>query len=165
MDKRYFLIIMIIIVCCFSLYNIAIHSDVIGSATVQCGKYTCSLPNGFSLYDSESNQIDCRNDNGTYIHIYTDLAEGSNYTNKYNELNQSNEYHILSNGSINYNNITIHSIFYSQENDGNRSTFYFSKDNASFRIIIVGYDYDTQQNETINIACNIADSMKLNYKQ
>ena len=165
MDRRYFLIILIIIVCSFSLYNIAVNSDVVGSATVECGKYTCSIPNGFSLYNSEKTEVTCSDGNGMYIFIYTNLSDKANYSNKIDEINQSKDNNLISNGTINNNNMIIHSIYYSRDDGTNRSTFYFTKDDHNFRIIISGFNYEKDRNKTVEIACDIANSMKLNYKR
>lgn len=165
MDKRYFLIIVIFVACMFSLYNIALNSDVIGSANVECGKYICTLPNGFSKYDSDNTHVVCSDGKGMTIYIYTDLSNNSNYANKLLDIDQNKDYNIKSNGTINFNGLNIDSIFYYKENGSNRSTFYFNKNNDNFRIIITGFNYDTQYNETMDIACTIADSMRLNHKK
>ena len=56
MDKRYLLMIVIICVCLANLYIIADFSDVVGSASVDTGNYTFSLPKGFSLYEDRQKQ-------------------------------------------------------------------------------------------------------------
>jgi hypothetical protein len=165
MDRRYFLIIIIIIVCSFSLYNIAVNSDVVGSASVECGKYTCSIPNGFFLYNSEKTEVTYSDGNGMYIFIYTSLTDSANYTNKIDEIENSSDYTLLSNGTINNTNLIIHSIYYVRGDGVNRSTFYFTKYDNNFKIIISGFDYDTERNKTVEMASSIANSIKFNYKR
>ena len=101
-----------------------------------------------------------------YIYIYTALSNNANYTNKINEIEKSNETDLISNGTINNNGMIIHSIYYVEKKDGtNRSTFYFTKDDNNFRLIITGFNYDTERNKTVKIASDIADSIKFNYKR
>lgn len=166
MDKRYFLIIIIIGVCCINLYMISNVSDVVGSASADAGKYTFTLPNGFSLYEHPRSEAQIFNpDSNITIRIFTTLGKHDNFSTKYEEIDNDNNFKILSNGTINDNGIIIQSLFYQEiENSNNRSTFYFTKDNNNFRILAVGFNYDSQKNETIDIVTQIIDSIRINYK-
>ena len=68
MDKRYLLIILIIGICAVNLYLISNTSDVVGSAYVDVGNYTFSLPNGFVLDSDKGNQVSIINSD-TNMHI------------------------------------------------------------------------------------------------
>lgn len=164
MDKRYFLIIIIIFVGCINLYMITEVSDVVGSASVNVGKYTFTLPNGFSLYDTNTNDIMISNPNSNMkVYVYSSLDKKDTYENKSAAI--AGNYKVLSNGTIKYDDMEIHSIYY-QNRDSSRkhATFFFTKYNNTFRILINDFDYGTQKNETIDIATGIADSMRINYK-
>lgn len=163
MNKRYFLIILIICVCCINLYVVSNVSDVVGTASVDVGEYTFSLPKGFSLYDSDSNKVLISNpDTNMEIRFYSSVYSDDNFSSKYDEINSS-DFKILSSGTIDNNGIIIQSIYYQNEKN-NRSTFYFNKDNHDFEILIVGFNYDLQKNQTIDIVCGIVDSIRANYK-
>ena len=166
MDKRYLLMIVIIFVCFVNLYLIAVNSDVVGSATVEVGQYTCSIPHGFSLYDSDKNHAYLIDTNSKIIiHIYANLSDNSTYDNKVNEIINNSDYKLLSNGTINMGGIDIDSIYYREyDNNQNRSTFYFTKENETFRIIIMDFNYDADLNKTLDYVAVIVDSMKKDYR-
>lgn len=166
MDKRYFFIIIIICVCCINLYMIANVSDVVGSASIHVGDYTFSLPDGFSLYDDEHSQIHIYNpDSDMDIIVYSQLGKNDTFLNKYNEINSSGKYNILSNGTLKDDDINIESLFYQRINDtNNRSTFYFTKFDHNFRILLTNFDYNTEKNEIMDIVTHIVDSLRINHE-
>lgn len=165
MDKRYLIMIIIICACCMNLYMIANFSDVVGTASVNVGNYSFSLPEGFSLYDDGHTEVYIHNPSSKMnIQFYAYLGENDTFLNKYKEINSSKEYKILSNGSIEDNGITIESVFYQKTDDmNNRSTFYFTKNNHNFRILINGFNYDTGKNEVIKIVTDIVESIRINH--
>lgn len=165
MDKRYFLIFFILVISLASLYMISSGSDIVGSASVNVGNYTMSLPNGFSLYDLKDTNVLIINPNSKmYITIYTALNSKDNYQNKYSEI-EKGDYKILSNGTINVKGTLVNSIYYqSLKNSNNRSTYYFDKEGSSFRILIEGFNYDAQKDETIFIVSDIISSIRVNYR-
>lgn len=166
MDKRYFLIILIIVICCINLYLVANVSDVVGSAYVDVGNYTLTMPEGFALSEDKSNQAIIYNSNSnTQITILSSLGQNDTFTHKYNEINGSQNFKILSNGTINNKDIIINSMFYQNVKTlENRSTFYFNIDNHDFRILISGFNYDSEKNKTIDLASKMIDSIRFNYK-
>ena len=88
MDKRYFLIIIIILICSVNLYMISNVSNVVGSASVDIGNYTVTLPKEFSLYEDDGNRILISNPNNNMnVWIFSNLGDGDNYSNKYKEVN------------------------------------------------------------------------------
>ena len=167
MDKRYFLIIIIILICSVNLYMISNVSNVVGSASVDIGNYTVTLPKEFSLYEDDGNRILISNPNNNMnVWIFSNLGDGDNYSNKYKEVNESKQYEVLGDGIINNHEISIDSLFYQDKyNNENRSTFYFNKGNHDFRILIIGFDYNSQKNDTIELASDIAESIRINYKE
>lgn len=166
MDKRYFLIIIIICVCCINLYLISSVSNVVGSASVDVGNYTFSLPEGFTFYEDKANGISISNTNTKMvIGLYVPLEDKDTFANRFNNINNSAKYDIISNGSINSGGIAIDSIYYRDVNDlTNYSTFYFTKFNHNFRILVTGFNYDLDKNKTIDIVTGIVNSIRTNYK-
>ena len=166
MDKRYFLIIFIIGVCVVNLYLIANVSDIVGSASVDVGNYTISLPNGFSLYDQDSNQVLLSNpDTKMDIQFFSKVGHRDTFKNKVAEINNDTQFKVLSNGTIDNDGVLVNSLFYQRhDNARNFSIFYFTKEDHDFRIIVRGFDYDSQKDQVIDIVCDIVTSIRLNYK-
>ncbi len=166
MDKRYFLIIIIICICVVNLYIIANVSDIVGSASVDVGDYTISLPKGFSLYDDDSTQVLLSNpDSKIDIQFFSKVGDKDTFEKKVGEINNNSEFRILSNGTIDNNGVLVDSLFYQRtDNSKNFSIFYFTKDNHNFRIIVKGFDYDSQKDEIIDLVSDIITSIRVNYK-
>ena len=167
MDKRYLLIIIIIFVCAINLYMIADFSDVVGSASVDIGNYTVSLPEGFSLYENSNNQVLISNPN-THMHIkiYTIVSPSDTYLNQTQEFNSSSKYVLLSNGTVNINGNNIQCFFFQiVEDHNNCSVFYYTKNNHNFKIFMSGFNYDLQRNESVELAESIVDTTRINYKK
>ena len=166
MDKRYLLIILIVCICCVNLFIITNVSDIVGNASVDAGNYTFSLPKGFSMYDNTATRVQISNpDTKMNIWFFSELVTNDTFQNKYHEIDQGKGFKVLSNGSIKDEGINIDSVFYqSTEDSSNRSTFYFTKDNHNFRILVEGFDYNTQKEEVINLVADIIASIRINHK-
>ena len=166
MDKRYLFIFIIVFICCINLYFIAINSDDVGSATVASGDYICAIPQGFSLYESNKNYVHLFDaDSKVVIDVYTHISKNNTYDKKLVELNNNSNVRVLSNGTINVEDMTIYSIFYRQaDNNQNRSTFYFTKDNNNFRILITDFDYEKDYNKILDYVDIISTSMRRDYR-
>lgn len=167
MDKRYGLILIIIIVCCINLFIISNSSDVVGSATTECGNYMFSMPLGFTLYDSGNNHVLIHDSKtGMNINVYSNLDKSDTYNNKIKEI-KGEGFTIVSNGTINVGDIDVKSIYYTKNDSThpNRSTFFFTKDNEKFRILITDFDLNSDRNATIDYVSDIINSIKYNYKK
>lgn len=166
MDKRYLLIILIICVCFVNLFMITNVSDIVGNASVDAGNYTFSLPKGFSMYDDTATRVQISNpDTKMNIWFFSELGKNDTFINKYHEIDQGKGFNVLSNGTIKDNDINIDSVFYqSTEDSSNRSTFYFTKDGHDFRILVEGFDYNTQKEEVSQLVVDIIESIRINHK-
>lgn len=166
MDKRYLFIFIIVFICCINLYFIAINSDDVGSASVASGDYICTIPQGFSLYESNNNYVHLFDaDSKIVIDVYTHISKNNTYDKKLVELNNNSNVRVLSNGTINVEDMTIYSIFYRQvDNNQNRSTFYFKKDNNNFRILITDFDYEKDYNKILDYVDIISTSTRRDYR-
>lgn len=167
MDKRYGLILIIAIVCCINLFIVSNSSDVVGSATTECGDYIFAMPQGFTLYDSDSSHVLIHDSKtGMNINVYSNLDKSDTYNNKIKEI-KTQGFTIVSNGTINVGDIDVKSIYYTKEDSThpNRSTFFFTKDDARFRILITDFNLDSDRDATINYVSDIIDSIKYNYKK
>lgn len=168
MDRRYVLIIFIIVICCFNLYFITEHSNVVGSASADFREVTFSLPPQFNIVSSNNKYVQIFNPDFGYINIaYSDVNTTANYDNRIQLLKNSSNDKILSNGSITYKNISVDSVYFiNNDSDGvenNQSAFYFIKDNLLFRIEMITFDMDNR-NSTIENLKFIIDSIRFNHK-
>ncbi len=167
MDKRYLLIIIIIFICVINLYMISDFSDIVGSASVDIGNYTISLPEGFSLYENNIDHILIINPNSHMrVKVYSVIRPDDTYLNKFEEINSSEQYTLLSNGTINSNGNIIHCVSFQNIKDSNNvSVFYYTKENNNFQVYMSGFNYDLQKNETIEIVEKIVETTRINYKR
>ena len=164
MDKRYFLIIAIIVICCFNLYMIANFSDIVGDASIDVGNYTFSLPQDFTLYENGNNGAIISNSKSMSITINSKIKDDETYLNKCQSISKGHNM-IFSNGTINSSGIVIYSIFYQDlDNNQNYSYFFFNKYDNNFKMLISNFNYDSQKDEIIDIVTNITDTMRWNYK-
>lgn len=166
MDKRYVLILIIILGCCINFFIISNSSDLIGSASVECGNYIFTMPQEFSLYRSDIDQVYIHDSKtGMNIFVFSKLGKSDTYENKLKEIPAKN-YTILSNGTIKAGDIEVKSVYYfNNDNHQNRSTFFFEKENNQFRILVMDFNMDKDRNTTIDYIVQIVESLKYDYKR
>lgn len=166
MDKRYLIIIFIIFFCGIDLFFVANNSEMVGKASVDFDNYTFSVPRDYSLMNTFDTFVQIYNPNLGYLAFgYNDSA---NYTQSLEIINNKSNQKILSNGTINVDNITIYSIYFESIDDSNvstnRSYFFFNKYGHSFKISMVGFNYDDDRNKTIDVIGEIVGSLRHNKK-
>lgn len=172
MERNYFLMIIIFIVCVVNLFAIAEYSDIVGSASVDFRGVTFSLPRNFELINTNVKYVEVHNPNfGNIALSYTNLDKltpKDNYHRQLNFIKENKNQTILSNGTINVNNYTVYCVYYKQitkdNNVNNLSNFFFSKGNLSFNVAMGSFNYNTQKNETIDNLIIILNSLRPNYK-
>lgn len=169
MDRRYLLILVIIIVCSVNLVLVSNYSDVVGSASVDYKEITFSLPPNFNLLSANDRYVQLYSSDFGHIAItYDNDYSSSNYENKINSLKNSTNTTILSNGTVNFKNLTIDTVYYktidSENTENNLSSFYFVKDDLHYRVEMSTINSD-KRNETINNLIYIIDSIRHNFKK
>lgn len=170
MDKRYFLIIIIVLICVTNMYLISTFSDVVGSASVNIGHYTCSIPNDFNVMNTYDSSVVLNNPNsGLSMSINShEKDKAYNFSKGASQLSKNPSNNVLSNGTINVGGVQVESIYYSHKDNNitsNRSVFYFEKNNDSFTINMENFDYKNDREKTIDILSVIVDSFRPNYKK
>lgn len=164
MDKRYGLILLIVVGCCINLYIISNSSDMIGSASVECENYIFTMPPGFILYDSYLDHVIIHDSKtGMNVGVYPHLDSSDTYENKLYSL-PNDGYTIVSNGTINVGDIVVKSVYYTKQQD-NRTTFFFEKDGNRFRVLMTGFNLENDRNTTIDYLSEIVQSIKYNYSK
>ena len=164
MDKRYFLILIIIFICCINLSIIVINSDVVGSASTNAGKYIFSIPKEFSLYENRGNSALIRNNDNMSIYFESNLSDSDTFNNKINHLENNTDYRLLSKGTLNIDNISVNTVYFQTTNNTNYANFYFEKDNIPFKLVMTDFDYNTDRNLTLEYATFIIQSIHFDYK-
>ena len=170
MDNRFILIFFIIIACVFNLFLVAEYSDVIGTASVDVSKYTFSLPKDFILLETtDQNSILITNTKSGLDIAFSVISNDYSSNFKLNELQNDSRYSVISNGTINRDDVSIESIYYKHINSNNNKSdaaiFYFNKYDASFKVRMENFNYDLQRNETIDSLSYVVDSLRVNYKR
>ena len=168
MDKRYFLIMILVIVCFVNLFLVANSSDLIGKATVDVGNFMFSSPHDYNLMDSYDNYVKLENSQGITIMLFVLSNPKDNYDNALHTLQNNNNDTILSNGSIYVGDVTVNSIYYRHVVDSkvsNQAVYYFDKEGSHFKILMSGFRNDESgKNQTIQECIGIVDSLKINLK-
>lgn len=163
MDKRYLLILVIIIICCVNLSIIVNNSDIVGSASASAGKYLFSLPDGFSLQESSGNSTVIQNNKGVRIYLESSIDKSDNYNRTLDYLENESDIEVLSEGTLNIENITVDTVYF-QSNNTDRVAYYFEKDNTPFKIVMSNFNYDNNRNLTIEYVTDIIQSIRFDYK-
>ena len=165
MDKRYFLMIIIIVLSMMNLYVVMTNSDVVGTASVSFGDYIFTSPHNFDLLTKNANYVQIFNSNFGYVSL--SYANDNSYDSFLNSSSKNESITILSKGTINVENITVDSVYYSvKDNKGyqnNMSKFFFKKHGKMFQLSMNSFDYNNR-NKTIEILTDIIESLRINYK-
>ena len=164
MDRRYLLMLIIIIICCINLSIIVNNSDIVGSASASVENYLFSVPEGFSLYETNGDSTVIQNKNNNIdIRVETNLNNRDNYYERLNYIENETNNTILSEGTVSIDNITVYSVYYKTNDDINKSAFYFEKDNRQFKILVSNFNYDDRE-LTLDYVTYIIKSIKYNNK-
>ena len=167
MDKRYLLIIVIILICSVNLFLISISSDIIGGASVNFKDYTFSIPKNFDLLSSDDQYVKLNNPDIGWIHItYDDIRENNDYKHRINYIENRSDMTILRNGTLNVGNTTVYSVFFQRQDSNsiiNDSSFIFDQYGHRFTISVAGYDYSSY-NEIVDTVIFLIESLRHNYK-
>ena len=165
MDKRYLLIIIMIIICSINLSIIVNNSDVVGSASVSIGKYLFSTPEGFDLTENNGNSATIKNkNNNMIISVETNVSDTDNYYSRLNYIENNTNFTILSKGTVSIENISVSTAYYKTITNNNRSVFYFEKDNTQFKIKVSNFDYTKDRDLTLDYITFIIKSIEYDYK-
>lgn len=167
MDKRYLLIIVIILICSVNLFLISNSSDVIGGASVNFKDYTFSIPKNFDLLSSDDQYVKLYNPEIGRVQItYGDISNDNDYKHRLDYLQNRSDITILRNGTLNIENTTVYSVFFQRKDSNsiiNDSSFIFDQYGHRFTISVAGYDYSSY-NETVDTVIFLIGSLRHNYK-
>lgn len=165
MDKRWIYILIILIVGIGCLYLIACASNTVGTANVNVGIFTVTLPDNFNIKDKDNGLVQIIDwDTLEYI-IIGDLDQypiKNISDDEYSAVNEDSKNILIKNETIKVNNRTLKTIYYENTwNKINRICFTSMHDHTIV-IELKNYTDNTTLNNDLKY---VLDSMRPDYKQ
>lgn len=168
MDKRWILLLTILIVGCACMYFIADSSTTVGNAITVVNKSVVTLPNDFGIGNSEKNSVELigkHSDEKIYIEDFgrKDVALES-FKENLSEFSHNSQYKVIKNTTENISNITTYKIYledYTKENATNTTITYIYSYNHTFMIKIDGSNQN-QKEDDLNF---VIRTIEHDYKQ
>lgn len=168
MDKRWILILIILIAGCTCMYFIVDSSTTVGNAITVVNKSVVTLPNDFGIGNSEKNSVELigkHSDEKIYVEDLgkKDVALES-FQNNLSEFTHDSNYKVIKNTTENIGNITTYKIYledYTKENATNTTIAYIYSYNHTFMIKIDG----SNQNQTEKDLNFVVRTIQPDYKQ
>lgn len=176
MDKRWLIIILILIIGCGTLYLIVDNSNVVGKASVNLKDSTFTLPLGFDVFNSRQiNDIEIVNYKTNMkiqiIELENNNSAKADFNNSLSDLYNGTEFKVIDSGVATIANITCYVIQFKHNenvsgNGSNNFTYiFFYKDNYTYNIRVWNFDYKTDQEFVSGNVSFIIDSLRINYKK
>ncbi len=164
MDKRWILILIIMIIGVSCMYFVIDNSNTVGSAITDVNKSTVTLPDGFSKVDSTSNSVSLSDKNGDESIFLKDLGKKDCANSSFHKkLNSMPEDIIYTKNTTNVtNNITEYIIYYQDEGNLNNSFSYFYTCNHTFYMNMKGFESVNEMDKVMNF---IVTTLQPDYKQ
>lgn len=168
MDKRWILILIILIVGCTCMYFVVDSSTTVGNAITVVNKSVVTLPNDFGIGDSEKNSVELIGKNSDErVHV-EDLGKKDvalkAFKGNLSEFSHDPNFKVLKNTTENISNITTYKIYlqdYTTENVTNTTLAYMYSYNHTFLIKITG----SNQNQIEKDLDFIVTTIQPDYKQ
>ena len=164
MDKRWILILIIIIVALGCGYLIVNSSTTVGKAVTVVDRCVFTLPDGYSLENSKTGNITIEHD-GTCEKINVKEFNKNTTVKKLIarfERNFNDTYEIIGNNTTKSpNGIEIFTVYYKNSTDNLSSSFFYTTKH-SFNVNTVGYNDLNALNKDLYY---IADTLRPDYKQ
>ncbi len=166
MDKRWILIIIIAIIGLSSMYLIVDNSMTVGSAITTFSKTTITIPEGFSVEDTNNNLVTLYNkNNDERIEIY-DFGKGNTVkeikTNITSEILEEKNLTNITNRTFKLDHTEIDQTILKNGSKPGAVISYFYKYDHTYSIIMTGYD---KVNTTTQDLDCIIYTLRPDYKQ
>lgn len=162
MDKRWILILIILIVGCTCLYYIVDSSTTVGDAITVVNKSVITIPSDFSIGSDDKSSVTLINKKTNETIFIEDLGKSDSAFNCFKEdLNSLDN--ILNNSTVNINNITAYKIdMQNSTTYSNSSLVYVYSSNHTFAIKFNGYTDQNELNQDLNF---IVSALSPDFKQ
>lgn len=169
MDKRWILLIIIAIIGIGCMYNIVSNSTSIGTPITTLNKTIVTIPNDYTVGDSDKKSTELFNDSNVEQKIYMeDLGEGNFSLNKFNnklkQLSNDKNIKIIKNVTNSTGGRDTHTIYY-QELDSPqeyKSVSYISCINHTYYFKLYGYENIDGMDYPLKF---IVDTLQPDYKR
>ena len=163
MDKRWILILIILIVGCTCLYYIVDSSTTVGDAITVVNKSVITLPSDFTIDSDTKSSATLINKNTNENIVIKDLGKSDSAFDCFkDDLNSLDN--IINNSTLNINNITAYEIdFQNLTTKSNTTLVYVYSSNHTFNIKFDGYENQNELNQDLNfIVSTISPDFKQN---
>ena len=168
MDKRWILILIILIVGLACMYAIVDSSNTVGNAITVLNKSVVTLPDDFGIGNTEKNSVELigkNDDEKVYIEDFgkKDIALEL-FKDNLSALSHKSEFKILKNTTESINNITVYKIYLQDcttENITNVTMAYIYSNNHTFMIKITGSNQSNME-KNLNF---LVSTIQPDYKQ
>lgn len=167
MDKRWILILIILIVGCVCMYFIVDSSTTVGDAITVVNKSVITLPQDFTIGDDDKNSVELI-DESTHESIYIkDLGKGDKafdcFKDELDSLNKNGDVNLLSNSTMNISDINTYKIdLQNLTNSENSTIAYVYTSNHTFTLKFEGYSNQNDLNNDLNF---IVSTISPDFKQ
>ncbi len=167
MDKKWILILIILIVGCSCMYLIVDSSTTVGSAITVVNKTVVTLPHDFTIGADDKHSvklINKHNNNEIYLEDMGKINIAQDcFNNELKKLKSTPDVEIISNITFKIDNIPTYKIDYKNLTTNKNMTFaYVCVGNHTFTIKMSNYDNSQQINENLKY---IVSNMHPDFKQ
>lgn len=165
MDKRWALIIIILVVGVGSMYYIVDNSNTVGSAIATFSKTTITIPDGFAVSGSESYSVELYNKKNTEKIEILDFEKRRDIKNILGNMSaafqEQDDYDNITNKTVKINKVTVYQSMLKSDNDTLIISCFY-KDHRAYCILMNGYESMKKVNEDLDF---IIETMHPDYKQ
>lgn len=169
MDKRWILIIIILIAAISCGYLIISSSNTVGNAIVDVNSSTVTLPPGFSITGSEISNVELTKKPTSEKIFIKDLGKNSNakllFDKKLDSFSKNEDIEIFNNGTNSTDEFEYYTIYYqeySKSDLDNQSVTYLNKSGHIYLLKFSGYTDMNQMDENLD---TIIHTLNLDYKK
>lgn len=169
MDKRWILILIILIVGCSCMYLVVDSSSTVGTAITVVNKTVVKLPHDFSIGEGEKDTAELINKNSNEKIYITDLGKKDialeSFKNALDTLKDNSKIKITDNSTSKINNISTYKISvqnYTDDNAKNSTFAYIYSCNHTFLIKMEDYSNIDKLNDDLDF---IVGTMTPDFKQ
>lgn len=169
MDKRWILIIIVLIIGVSSLYLIADNSTSVGNAIASMDKVIVTLPPGFTNFQTQEKSLNIEN-KYTHEKLYIkSSAEGDHALEKYNstlkDWESDENIEITNTSTMKIDNVTAYIIYYKNSTSGDSVDYiraYFYDYDTTFLVTMWNFENNDRGNSNLKF---VVENLYPDYKK
>lgn len=167
MDKRWILILIILLAGAVCAYHVVDSSTSVGNAITVLNKSVITLPDDFTIGESEKNSAELLNTHNNEKILITDFGKNDDSQRMFNEnltrFNDAINIIVNKNSTMNINDVTTYRIDLFNSTTGEDVTLaYIYSSGHTFTIRMTGYDNETKLDNDLNF---IVSTITPDFKQ